>query len=234
MLSDAMPDDAVLDNPAWYALAGSQQDLGLSRPRAARYRAEVAPFAGLTDASDPLAWNDLADLVAATGPVAIGDTGPGLPDGWSVLASFPALQMVLSDPSAATSEPPAGLRALTEPDVPAMLDLVARTDPGPFGRDTIAFGGYLGVWRGPRLVAMAGRRMNPQGWVEVSAVCTDPDFQGQGLARRVIGQVVAGIDRDGQRPFLHVMQSNVGAIGLYESMGFSVRRDVGILVVHPA
>ena len=78
VLSDPMPDDAVLDNPAWFALAGSQQPLGVSRPRAARYRAEVAPFAGLTDASDPLAWNDLADLVSATGPVAIGDTGPGV------------------------------------------------------------------------------------------------------------------------------------------------------------
>ena len=142
--------------------------------------------------------------------------------------------MVLSDPSAARSEAPDGLRALTEADVPAMLELVERTDPGPFGRDTIAFGGYLGVWRGQRLVAMAGRRMSPGSWVEVSAVCTDPDFRGQGLARRVIGQVAGGIDADGRRPFLHVMRSNLGAIGLYESMGFSVRREVDILVVHPA
>jgi ribosomal protein S18 acetylase RimI-like enzyme len=240
-LDDALLDEALLDNPAWQALTGSQRHLGVELPRAARYRPNVAPFAGLLDASDPLAWNDLGRLVASTGPVAIGDTGPGVPEDWTVLSRFPAVQMVLRDSagSSGTREPssgregrPDGLRPLGEADVPSMMELVHLTNPGPFERGTIAFGGYLGIWRGPRLVAMAGRRMSPGGWVEISAVCTDPEFQGQGLARQLLAVVLTGIRDQGRRPFLHAMKVNIGAISLYESIGFSTRREVEIVVVN--
>ncbi len=66
----------------------------------------------------------------------------------------------------------------TEPDVEAvrlgdadmleMLDLVARTQPGPFLPRTHLLGTYLGIRRGGRLVATAGERFRPPGWVEVA------------------------------------------------------------------
>ena len=37
-----------------------------------------------------------------------------------------------------------------------------------------------------RLVAMAGERLRPPGWTEISAVCTDEEHRGQGLATRLI------------------------------------------------
>jgi hypothetical protein len=44
-------------------------------------------------------------------------------------------------------------------DVPEMLDLTARTKPGPFLPRTFELGTYLGIRRDGRLVAMAGERL---------------------------------------------------------------------------
>jgi hypothetical protein len=76
----------------------------------------------------------------------------------------------------------ADLVVLGAVDVPEMLDLVARTRPGPFEPETYRLGTYLGVRRAGWLVAMAGERLHPPGYTEISAVCTDPGVRGQGLA----------------------------------------------------
>ena len=116
-------------------------------------------------------------------------------------------------------------------DVPEMIDLVVRTEPGPFLPRTVELGDYLGIRRGGALVAMAGERMRPQGWTEISAVCTDPDYRGQGLASRLMGALIAAIQLRSERVFLHVLATNTGAIGLYEELGFRVRETATLTVV---
>jgi ribosomal protein S18 acetylase RimI-like enzyme len=111
-------------------------------------------------------------------------------------------------------------------DVPDMLDLVARTRPGPFEPDTYRMGTYLGIRHDGALVAMAGERIRPPGWSEISAVCTDPAHRGRGLATRLIRAVGAVIRERGEVPFLHAAGSNTTAIRLYEHMGFTLRRRV--------
>ena len=111
-------------------------------------------------------------------------------------------------------------------DVPDMLSLTRRAKPGPFLSRTIELGAYLGIRREGRLVAMAGERMRPPGWSEISAVCTDPAWRGQGLASRLTRAVAAGIVARGETPFLHAIASNTTAIRLYEELGFSYRRDI--------
>ena len=112
-----------------------------------------------------------------------------------------------------------------------MLDLVARTEPGPFAPRTIELGTYLGIRRDGALVAMAGERLRVPGLTEISAVCTDPGHRGQGLASRLIRAVAAGIRRRGETPFLHVAGSNINAIRLYESTGFKVRTAITFAAV---
>jgi len=106
-----------------------------------------------------------------------------------------------------------------------MLDLVARTEPGPFRKRAVELGRYLGIRRDGQLVAMAGERLRPRGWVEISAVCTDERFRGRGLGSRLVRAVGAGIVERGELPMLHASAENVNAIRLYESMGFVFRRD---------
>ena len=116
-------------------------------------------------------------------------------------------------------------------DVPDMLALIARTQPGPFEPETHLMGRYLGIRRDGVLVAMAGERMHPPGWTEISAVCTDEVVRGQGLASRLVRAVGHGIRARGERPFLHAAGYNTGAISLYEHLGFALRRSATFAVV---
>ena len=226
-----------LDNPVWWSLNGRQRALGSATALAARFDPEISPFGGLADGDDPARWEDLG-LLAGSGNVVglTGDNGPP-PPSWTVLRTFPGLQMIADriDPRAPGPDrrdaPEDLLVPLGADDVPDMLDLVARAKPGPFLARTVEFGGYVGIRRDGRLIAMAGERMRPSDHTEVSAVATDPDHRRQGLAELVVRKVAAGIIDRGDTPFLHTGASNSGAIRLYQSMGFSVRRQVPFTIL---
>lgn len=115
---------------------------------------------------------------------------------------------------------------LTTDDVPEMTDLARRTRPGPFRPRTIELGTYLGIRHDDRLVAMAGERLRLPGHTEISAVCTDPDHRGRGLATRLVLALVQQIRDRGETPILHADGRNTTAIRLYERLGFVVRKEV--------
>ena len=115
---------------------------------------------------------------------------------------------------------------LSASDVPDMVDLVTLTQPGPFEARTIELGTYLGVREGGRLIAMAGERMHFEGHTEISAVCTHPDHQGQGLAGLLVDCLVTDINGRGEVAFLHAASTNTTAISRYQSLGFTIRRQV--------
>ena len=115
--------------------------------------------------------------------------------------------------------------------VEQMVELATLTKPGPFGPRNLELGRYLGCFEQGRLVAMAGERMQAGNWREVSAICTHPDWQGRGLARKLVQRIVATQLRRGERPFLHVMSSNAGAVHLYKQLGFEPHRTCVVRVV---
>ena len=215
------PDESVLDSPARAALLGPHAHLAERRGRVLRYPVDVCPFLAFPDDPGDADWRDLADL-AGPGDVT-GLPRRSVPAGWEVAFSVPGVQMV-DDGVAAAPDPDA--RVLDATDVPEMLALVERTKPGPFLPRTIAMGTYLGIRRGGRLVAMAGERLHPPGWTEISAVCTDPEHRGEGLATRLVLAVAAGIRDRGETPFLHAAATNTGAIRLYEALGFRLRKSL--------
>jgi ribosomal protein S18 acetylase RimI-like enzyme len=220
-------DYTQLDNPVYASLSGPHAGFALSSGRALRYAEELTPFMGLPAAPSDQDWRDALELVTSGGVVAVLGGEPP-PEPWSVVQSFDVVQMVAE---AAAGEDDREAVALGRADVPEMLELVAATQPGPFLERTIELGNYLGIRREGRLVAMAGERMRLEGFTELSAVCTAPAARGQGLATRLIRAVVAGIERRGERPFLHVMSSNAGAIRLYEELGFRRHHQATIMVV---
>jgi predicted GNAT family acetyltransferase len=57
-------------------------------------------------------------------------------------------------------------------------------------------------------------------------VATHPGPRRQGLGELLVREVAAGIVARGETPFLHAARDNVGAVRLYESMGFGFRREV--------
>jgi predicted GNAT family acetyltransferase len=109
--------------------------------------------------------------------------------------------------------------------------LTKLTRPGPFGPKTLELGEYFGRFEGSRLVAMAGERMFAGALREISGVCTHPDFQGRGYARRLVRKLIHREGRRNETPFLHVMRDNASARQLYERLGFRVYQESVVRVI---
>jgi ribosomal protein S18 acetylase RimI-like enzyme len=215
-----------LDNPARSSLLGPHAHLAERRGEVLRYPADVSPFVALPDEPDERTWQDVAALLGPGSLVPLAAVGTSPPAGWRVVMSGAGVQLVDEGVAAV---PDGEAVPLGPADVPEMLALVARTNPGPFLPRTIELGTYLGIRRAGALVAMAGERLHPPGWTEISAVCTDPAHRGQGLGTRLVHAVAAGIRAREETPFLHAAATNISAIRLYESLGFRLRRQVTFL-----
>ncbi|MEV0951276.1 GNAT family N-acetyltransferase [Promicromonospora sp. NPDC050249] len=220
----ATPDYAVLDNPAWSALVGAHAHLAEGNDLARRYPADVSPFAAVRTWDDPGVWDAVIDLVGYDADFPGPPESVALPPGWVRGEPFQGVQLVETDRLHGRPDDEAVL--LGAADVPEMLDLVARAQPGPFLPRTHLLGRYVGIRRDGRLAAMAGERLQPAGWTEISAVATDERYRGQGLATRLVLDVVHHIHERGARAMMHAAASNTHAIGLYEHLGFALRRRV--------
>ncbi|MEV7040364.1 GNAT family N-acetyltransferase [Amycolatopsis sp. NPDC051061] len=217
-----------LDNPTWASLSGPHARFAERRGRVVRYPEDVAPFLGLPDAPGEQDWLDVAELAGPGAVVVLAAPAARPPSGWEVLDELPGVQLV--DEGVAAAPDPEAVR-LGLADVPEMLDLVERTKPGPFRKRTVELGTYLGIRRGGALVAMAGERLHPPGYTEISAVCTDPAHRAQGLGTRLVLAVAAGIRERGETPVMHAAASNTSAIRLYLSLGFALRRRPDFVAV---
>ncbi len=92
-------------------------------------------------------------------------------------------------------------------------------------------GTFLGIKREGRLIAMAGERVKPADYTEITAVCVHPDCRGRGYAQMLIGAVARQIVARGEIPYLHVFSDNHSAIALYLRQGMEIRRRMHITVL---
>lgn len=220
----------VLDNPVWHALVGPHRHHGIGRGAARHYPRDIAPFSAILEPSDQ-AYADLAaDLPAGTEARLFRPMEEPLPAGWEGLGCFPMLQMVATRTPEKDDD---AVSTLSSADAGAMLDLVALAQPGPFGRRTAMLGRYLGVWKGDRLMAMAGERLRVPGHVELSAICVHPQARGQGHAARLVRRLMRLAFDNDEVPFLHVRPDNRPAIDLYHHLGFEIRRELMVLWRRP-
>ncbi|WP_420750176.1 GNAT family N-acetyltransferase [Rhodococcus sp. O3] len=210
-----------LDDPIRQSLRGVHAHFARWSGRIGGYHPDVAGHIGHPSVMQDEDWADLAALVGPSTEVAVREPGHEPPPGWETLGSFGLVQM---DGTDLVVEPDPDLVVLGTADVPEILDLVARTRPGPYLPRTVEMGTYLGIRVNGRLVAMAGERLHPPGWSEISAVCTDAEFRGCGYGTRLVKAVGAGIRARGEIPFLHASAANTTAIRLYETLGFTLRK----------
>src|SRR5260370_16512414 len=170
-----------LDHPIWNALITRQQPLAEGGARARRYPPAIAPFAAMTDMSS----ESFAALHALMSPsdVAVLFT----PDPVTASAEFKVLLAKTGEQMIGTpAESPAGATevvTLGADDVPAMMELTKLTNPGPFALRTHELGTFLGIRMDGQLVAMAGERMKPANYTEITAVCVHPSGRGRGHAQ---------------------------------------------------
>src|SRR5471030_3233007 len=192
----------LLDNIFWHALSGDHARYSSGDGQARRYTRGFSPIIAFADPQRP----DFDALAPHC------DAGEQLYcDAWSGAA-------------------PDGI-ALGPQHAAQALELATLTRPGPFGIRTIELGEYFGYFDGERLIAMAGERVSARGLREVSGVCTRPDYQGQGYARRLAIKLIRRQMLRDELTFLHVMRNNEAAHALYLRMGFADYKETPVRIV---
>ncbi len=229
--SDANP----LDRPVWNMLTGRQAHLAEGDARAVRIDRGYGVFGVAADTGRD-AQAALAALIPAGDALWIveGEVWP-LPAGTREVKRAVLTQMVAAGAPPAVRDGEPRIVKLGEDDAPEMTALADHAKPGPWGPKTHRYGPFFGIRDGDapggRLLAMAGQRILLPGMAEVSGVSTWADCRGRGYARALIGHVMRDMVARGETPFLHSYADNAGAIALYESLGFHIRREVHVLVI---
>jgi ribosomal protein S18 acetylase RimI-like enzyme len=211
--------DKVLDNPVYNALCSGDAHLAFGTPTVKYFDEQVSPFAGFDEMNDS-GFAELSQLLPM-GRVILCATRRTItaPTNWHLLHEIPGLQFVYAG-EARPGHSMDALISLKSSNAVEMVELANLTKPGPFNLRTMDFGNYYGVFKDGRLVAMAGQRLHPGNYSEISAVCTHPDFTGKGFAGSLITHQISLIQAQNRIPFLHVRADNYRAIALYERIGF--------------
>lgn len=223
--------NSILDNILWHTLSGPHARFSVGTQTVRRYAPGFSPIIGFADELQP-------DLVALKPFCQSGEhfycagwTGV-VPAGWRLEAEASMFRMVwAAEVPAEDVRDDAGIVPLTAEHAEAALALATLTNPGPFGLRTLELGEYFGSFENGQLVAMAGERMQAGEFHEISGVCTHPDFQAKGLARRLMLALIRRQLQHGETPFLHVMSDNATAHGLYQRMGFEDYCEVPVRVI---
>ncbi len=221
-----------LDNPAWYALTGRQASQAERGERAARYHPEISPLAAVRECTTD-ALDELATLCGHDPVALLCDTRELPRHRFRLMRTNVVRQLCCEAPCEALAMPNMRLGGADAND---MVALVKLTEPGPFAQRTVELGSYIGVRDNGRLLAMAGERMKPPGWVEVSGVCTHPDGRGRGYAIALVSNVTNAIFARGERAFLYVAvgsPSEKTATRIYEQLGFRFQRQQYVHLLLP-
>jgi hypothetical protein len=215
-------DPNKLDNPVWYSLSESHSAFALDYDGTKFYNPEYCPFGGFVNPDSTLKAGK--QYAALTDSFFIVGEKPEIPDSLEITKELVCLQMVVHDKMQLTGD--TKIAKLTENHNAELLHLVNLVQPGYFKTKTPLLGNYYGIFKGNQLIAVTGERMKMNDFTEVSAIITHPDHTGKGYAKQLITNVVNRILDENKIPFLHVVESNIGAIGLYEKLGFMTRRKI--------
>ncbi|MBN9178431.1 MAG: GNAT family N-acetyltransferase [Microbacterium sp.] len=214
--------ETALDNAPWSALTGPHARFAIGGDLARRYPEDVAPFVAVRSWDHPDVWDALREILDPGEVFGVSGYEGDVPHGWTLVGGGDGVQLVETAALDPRPDPEAVL--LGRDDVSEMLAIVERNQPGPFRPRTYELGRYIGIRHEGRLIAMAGERLHPEGWTEISAVSVDEDHRRRGLASRLVLDVAFHIQARGDRALLHAAATNTGAIAAYERLGFALRR----------
>jgi ribosomal protein S18 acetylase RimI-like enzyme len=219
----------LLDNIMWNCMSGPHAVFATGEGDVRRYAPGFSPIIGCRDPERP-DFDTLSNYCQPGESLYIDIWSGEAPDGWRIEKQAHMFKMLWQAPMPAEDAAPDAIPLRAEHASQA-VELATLTNPGPFGIRTPELGEYFGYFDGGRLVAMAGERMCAGDLHEISGICTLPDFQGRGLARKLTLKLVRRQLQRGKTPFLHVMAHNAPARALYAKLGFRDYRETLVRVV---
>jgi len=215
-----------LDNPAWHALNEMHQQFAIGNNKFKRYDGTIAPFAAYDDRTT-ITGDEMDEIIKPGDFCFFINKLPALPPNYFIDKKITCPQMVYQKP-VESEIPSVPIRQLNEPDDDQILALINEVYPGYYRRGTRLLGDYFGIFDKERLAAVSGERIRMDGFTEISAVVTHPDYAGRKYAQRLIMHLVNKNLEKGITPFLHTEDTNERAIRLYEYLGFTIRKFVDV------
>lgn len=211
-----------LDNPVWNSLSETHAAFAIDYNGVKFYNPDYCPFGGFVTPENTVeATNQYASL---TENFFIVGEKPEVSHSLEIVKELVCLQMIIHEKIQIDID--TEITKLTEQHNQELCDLVNLVQPGYFKNKTSSLGNYYGIFKDGKLVAITGERMKMDSFTEVSAIITHPEHTGKGYAKQLITHVVNAIFDQNKIPYLHVVESNTGAIALYEKLGFVTRRKI--------
>jgi len=211
-----------LDNPVWFSLTESHEKFSVNYGDVKFYHPDYCPFGGFINLDATEKHLDEYSNLASNFYV-VGEK-PNHSPSLSLNKELVCCQMVLASKiEMDIQDEIIPLKAEHKADLLRLVNLV---QPGYFKNNTPELGNYYGIYKDNELVALTGERMKMNAYTEVSAVVTHPDHTGKGYAKQLVAHTSNQIFREDKTPYLHVAESNIGAIKLYEKLGFVTRRKI--------
>lgn len=215
-------DYSKLDNPVWHSLSETHRKFSIGYPHVKFYHPDYCPFGGFIPAEN--ISDQLEQYSALMNDFFIVGDRPQLSFRLGLKKELVCLQMIIKDKIATDARD--NISKLTNEHAGALFELVNRVQPGYFKKKTALLGNYFGIFEKGQLISVTGERMKMNGFVEISAIVTHPDHTGKGNAKQLIAHAVNHIIDQNEIPYLHVVETNLRAIKLYEKLGFRVRRSM--------
>lgn len=211
-----------LDNPVWHSLNEVHKEYALDYDGVKLFNLEYCAFGGFTK---PDFHRGLQEYSKQTNSFFIVGNKPSVKAPIVIDNEFICDQMILDKPFELTlTEETVELNTASQKrDLSELVNLV---QPGYYRIKTSDLGQYFGIYKDGRLIAAGGERMKMNHFTEISAIVTHPDHTRKGYAKQIIKRLTDKILSEQKTPYLHVLESNIGAIKLYEQLGFSVRRKM--------
>jgi GNAT superfamily N-acetyltransferase len=213
-----------LDNPVWYSVSETHKNFGIDFGTVKFYNPDYCPFGGF------IALDNIEQFIFEYSKLAsnffiIGQK-PIVPAHLKLNNELICLQMIIHNKIETDIEDE--IVKLEAEHLDDLLGLVKIVYPEYFKKKTAELGNYYGIYKNNQLVAVTGERMQMDEFTEVSAVITHPEHTGKGYAKQLVTHTVNAIFANSKTPFLHVAESNVGAIKLYEKLGFVTRTKISV------
>ncbi|PKB16987.1 GNAT family N-acetyltransferase [Flavobacterium sp. 5] len=213
-----------LDNPVWYSLSETHKNFGIDSGTTKFYHPDYCPFGGFT--SFETIKDAISEYAVLANTFFIIGQKPIIPENLKLKNELICLQMIIHNQIDSTVDDQ--IVKLGDEHLNDLLELVKMVYPEYFKKKTYSLGNYYGIYKDNQLVAVTGERMQMDQFTEVSAVITHPEHTGRGYAKQLVAHTVNTIFSKDKIPFLHVAESNIGAIKLYEKLGFQIRTKISV------
>lgn len=211
-----------LDNPVWYSLLEVHKNLCVDYGTVKFYQPDYCPFGAFENVIDTSAALD--EYAQLSGNFFVVGKKPSFSKKLVVKNELICLQMVIEN--MIELEDDNDIIKINNNYKDALFMLVNEVQPGYFKKNTFMVGDYYGILKEDKLIAVTGERMKMDGFTEVSAVVTHPDYTGKGYAKKLVAYTVNKMFTQNKLPYLHVAEKNIAAINLYEKLGFKTRRKI--------